>query len=254
MPTHPENELLVTSQDGIDLIKEFESFFANAYQDSGGVWTIGWGHTNNVSPGDTCTREEGEDWLKVDIEETETYVKGAVKVPVNQRQFDALVSLTFNMGIGNLMKSDVLAVLNRGNYDGACRQFTRHNRAKNKNTGELEVYDGLIRRRAAEMALWNLPIHVPADKSPVYPPLAKGEGGVRPDKPSDATNSPITDMVKHSTTVKMLLGVLTSLITLVAQMLEPLKKNPSAAIVLGLAVAGVGGALAWKYKDTKAGR
>jgi len=237
---------MVTSQDGIELIKDFEKFRPNAYPDAG-RWAIGYGHTAGVQPGDTCTQQEAEDFLRLDLEETERYVYGVVQVPLSQHQFDAIVSLTFNMGIGNLMKSDVLRMLNRKNYDGACRQFARHNRS------EGEVMDGLIRRRAAEMALWNLPDHVPSDKSPVSPPIPDREIGAKPDKPSNATETPLSDMVKHSTTVKMLLGVLSSLVAVVAQMLEPLKKNPSAAIIIGLAAAGVGGALVLKYRDTKRG-
>jgi len=237
---------MVTSQDGIDLIKDFEKFRPNAYPDAG-AWAIGYGHTAGVKQGDTCTIEEAEDFLRLDLEETERYVQGVVEVPLTQHQFDAIVSLTFNMGIGNLKKSDVLRMLNRKNYDGACRQFARHNRS------EGEVMNGLIRRRAAEMALWNLPDYVPSDKSPVHPPLPDREVGARPDKPSDATQTPLTDMVKHSSTVKMLIGALGSLVAVVAQLLEPLKKNPSAAIIIGLAAAGIGGALVFKYKDTKRG-
>lgn len=248
MAGHPDIQQLITSQDGIDLIKDFEKLRLRAYQDvPGGTWTIGYGHIDGVEPGDRCTPEEAEDWLKLDLAETENYVKGVVQVPLGQHQFDALVSLTFNMGIGNLMKSDVLRMLNRGNYAGAMRQFARHNTAKGK------VERGLIRRRAAEMALFNLPDEAVADKSPVSPPLPPESVGIKPDGTSDATPTPLKDMIMHSRTVQTLLAAFVSLVATVAQLLAPLKENPTAAIVLGLALGGIGFALIRKYYDTKRG-
>lgn len=249
MAGHPDIQQLVTSQDGIDLIKDFEKLRLKAYVDvPGGTWTIGYGHIKDVYPGQKCTPEEAEDWLRLDLEETENYVKSVVQVPLTQHQFDALVSLTFNMGIGNLMKSDVLRMLNRGNYAGAMRQFARHNTAKGK------VERGLIRRRAAEMALFNLPDEALADKSPVSPPLPPESVGVKPDdKPSDATPTPLRDMIMHSKTVQALLAAFVSLTATVAQLLAPLKENPMAAVVIGLALGGIGFALIRQYYDTKRG-
>lgn len=252
MAGHPDIQNLRTSPDGIELIKEFESFFPDAYLDPVNVWTIGWGHTESVSEGDHITRDEGEVLLQGDLIETEGYIKNIIKVPLTQHQFDALVSICFNMGIGNLQKkTEIVKLTNRGNYAAACADFGYHFSGTDRNTNESKEFDGLKRRRAAEMALWNLPDHVASDKSPISPPLQKGEGGITPDKPKNASDSPLKDMVEQSTTVKLLLGVLTSLVTLVAQLLEPLKKNPSAAIVIGIAMAGVLGTLAWKYKDVK---
>ena len=248
MAGHPDIQQRVISQDGIDLIKDFEKLRLKAYVDvPGGTWTIGYGHIDGVFPGQKCTPEEAEDWLRLDLEETENYVKGVVTVPLTQHQFDAVVSLTFNMGIGNLMESDVLRMLNRSNYAGASRQFARHNTSGGK------VYKGLIRRRAAEMALFNLPDEAEADKSPVSPPLPAHEQGLKTEGASDATATPMKDMLMHSRTVQALLAAFVSLTATVAQLLAPLKENPMAAVVIGLALGGIGFALIRQYYDTKKG-
>lgn len=252
MAGHPDIQDMRISSDGLELIKEFESFFPDAYLDPVNVWTIGWGHIEGVSEGDHISMKEGEVLLQGDLIETEGYVKNIIKVPLTQHQFDALVSICFNMGIGNLQKkTEIVKLTNRGNYAAACQDFGYHVSGTDRVTHESKEFDGLRRRRAAEMALWNLPDHVESDKSPISPPIQKGEGGIIPDKPKNASDSPLKDMVEQSTTVKLLLGILTSLVTLVAQLLEPLKKNPSAAIVIGIAMAGVLSTLAWKYKDVK---
>ena len=86
-----------TSQRGINLIKRFEGFSARAYQDSVGIWTIGYGHTgNNVIRGLIITPAQAESLLRKDVHEAENDVKRQVKVQLTQNQFDALVSWTYN--------------------------------------------------------------------------------------------------------------------------------------------------------------
>lgn len=255
MAGHPDIQDMHTSADGIELIKAFESFFPHAYRDPVGVWTIGWGHTDGVEEGDVINEEEGETYLKTDLRETERYLKHYVQVPLTQHQFDALVSLVFNMGIGNFVKSDVYKFLNRGNYAEACKQFSRYVNGTHRDTGETEEFPGLVRRRAAEMALWNLPDHVASDKSPVSPPLPKGEGGVRADadKPVERPNADVMkDLVVHSGEAQALLSAMAGLTGAVSAMLQPLRENPAAAIVLGLVGAGLVVALIIKFYNAKA--
>lgn len=256
MGGHPDIQEMRTSADGIELIKEFEDFFPNAYRDPVGVWTIGWGHTDGVEEGDVITKEEGEVYLAADLRETERYIKHYVQVPLTQHQFDALVSLVFNMGIGNFVKSSVYKFLNRGNYAEACKQFSRYVNGTHRDTGETEKFEGLVRRRAAEMALWNLPDHVPSDKSPIWPPLNEmGEGGVKADvdKPVERpTTDVLKDLVTKSGETQALLTAMSGLVTAVSTMLQPLKENPVAAIVLGLVGAGLVAALVIKFYNAKA--
>lgn len=137
------------SQKGIDLIKSFEGLELKAYIDSVGVTTIGYGSTGtHVSIGMTITKEQAEQLLKKDFERFEKGVSDLVKVPLNQNQFDALVSFSFNLGLGNLKSSALLKKLNASDYIGASKEFERWNRAGNK------VLAGLTRRRIAERDLF----------------------------------------------------------------------------------------------------
>jgi len=137
------------SQDGIDLIKHFEGCELEAYRCSGNVPTIGYGHTSDVSDGDSCTLQEAEELLTIDLEEFERYVDKYVEVALEQHQFDALVSWTFNLGPSNLKSSTLLRVLNDDDYDGVPQQIKRWNKAGGK------VLDGLVRRREAEARMFS---------------------------------------------------------------------------------------------------
>ena len=109
-----------------------------------GVWTIGYGHTKDVQPGDEWSEDHANHMLEVEMEEYEGYVSTAVTVPLSQNQFDALVSWVYNFGNGNLTSSTMLKVLNSGDYDGVPAQIKRWNKAGGK------VLEGLTRRRQAE--------------------------------------------------------------------------------------------------------
>ena len=96
-----------TSEYGINLIKHFEGCVLTAYKCPAGVWTIGYGHTKDVQPGDEWSESHANHMLEVELEEYENYVNTAVKVPLQQNQFDALVSWTYNLGGGNLNASTI---------------------------------------------------------------------------------------------------------------------------------------------------
>ena len=134
---------------GVDLIKHFESCKLTAYQDSVGIWTIGWGHTGSVKKGDIWTQGEADNILLNDLDKFEGYVNQYVKVPLTQNQFDALVSWTFNLGPGNLKSSTMLTKLNEKKYDEVPSQMKRWNKAGGK------VLCGLERRRNAEAAMFS---------------------------------------------------------------------------------------------------
>ena len=138
-----------TSEVGIELIKEFEGCKQVAYQDSVGVWTIGYGHTKDVYEGQLSIKKTCERFLAEDLQEFEDYVEAIVEVSLSQNQFDALVAWTFNLGPGNLLKSTMLRKLNEGDYDAVPDEMRRWNKAGG------EVLNGLIRRRDAEAKLFN---------------------------------------------------------------------------------------------------
>lgn len=145
-----------TSSKGIDLIKKYEGLELKAYPDPGtgsDPWTIGYGCTiypsgEKVMPGDVITEEEAEEYLKHDLEQFEGYVNLYVDAPLNQNQFDALVSFTYNLGPHNLQTSTLLKELNRGNYQGAAAQFGRWVNAAGRKLS------GLVKRREAEKQLF----------------------------------------------------------------------------------------------------
>ena len=142
-----------TSDKGIALIKQFEGCKLTAYQDSVGVWTIGYGWTKPVDgkplrAGMTIKQETAERLLKTGLVSYESDVSRLVKVGLTQGQFDALVSFTYNLGARSLSTSTLLRKLNAGDYAGAADEFLRWNKAGGK------VLNGLTRRREAERALF----------------------------------------------------------------------------------------------------
>lgn len=137
-----------TSGAGKILIQRFEGLRTSAYKDSGGVWTIGYGHTRTAAAlgdaGITLTTSECDRLFEGDILEAEKVVVALVKVQLSQGQFDALVSFVFNVGRGHFADSTLLKKLNASDYAGAAAEFERWVKAEGKTLA------GLVRRRKAE--------------------------------------------------------------------------------------------------------
>lgn len=169
MPLRDVNEATV------DLVKTFEGLpdgdsstgNFNPYLDPVGIWTIGWGHAiawqgqwlrgesnraqaQALYPGG-ITLDQATSLLHADLINAGRDVSLVVTAPVNDNQFGALVSFTFNLGIGNLRSSTLLKKLNAGDYAGAAAEFPRWNKANG------QVLPGLVKRRAAEQQLFLLP-------------------------------------------------------------------------------------------------
>ena len=136
------------SNNGLDLVKHFEGLVLEAYKCPAGVWTIGYGHTKDVQPGDSWSEDHADHMLEVEMEEYEKYINDLVEVELNQNQFDAMVSWVYNLGSSNLQASTLLKVLNAGDYEGVPAQIMRWNKAGGK------VLEGLTRRRQAEADLF----------------------------------------------------------------------------------------------------
>jgi lysozyme len=142
-----------TSQVGINLITSFEDLVLTAYDDGVGVWTIGFGTTvypdgTKVKKGDTCTAEQAKAYFAYDLKRFENAVNSGLIVLVNQNQFDALVSLTYNIGETAFKKSTLLELLNANKLAAAADEFPKWNK------GGGQVLKGLVRRRAAERVLF----------------------------------------------------------------------------------------------------
>lgn len=141
-----------TSQTGVDLIKKFEGCVLKAYKDPVGVLTIGYGHTGSVKAGQVITKAKAEELLKGDLKRFEDGVEKYVRVSLNQNQFDALVSFSYNLGLGNLQSSDLLEYINKKDFKSAAKEIPLWCHAGGK------VLAGLVKRRAAEMALFVKPV------------------------------------------------------------------------------------------------
>lgn len=141
------------SPSGVDLICNFEGLRLKAYDDGVGVWTIGFGTTKypngiRVKKGDTCTLDQAKAYMQNDLKSFEQTVNNTVKVPLNQNQFDALVSLAYNIGTNAFSKSTLVKKLNSNDIRGAADQFDLW-----VNAGG-ERMQGLVNRRTVEKALF----------------------------------------------------------------------------------------------------
>lgn len=150
-----------TSERGIKLITEFEGFRSEAYLDVVGVPTIGYGFTENVKLGDTITRAEAAERLRKELAKYEKGVLDACTIQPNQNELDAFVCFAFNVGVGGFRKSSVLRSHNRGDKQAAARAFALWANAGGK------VFPGLVRRRAAEAALYLEPCAQGLEATPV---------------------------------------------------------------------------------------
>lgn len=134
-------------------VKQWEGLRLETYKDSGGVLTIGYGHTNNcggvrVTPDMKITEAQAEAFLIHDLTQFERCVEESVKVPLTDSQFGALVSFCYNVGTANFKRSTLLKKLNKGLYHCVPEELQRWNRVR----GRTSV--GLSNRRMAECGLW----------------------------------------------------------------------------------------------------
>jgi len=143
-----------TSQKGIDFIKKMESLELHAYKCAAGVWTIGYGHTGfEVVPGMEITPEDAEMFLRNDLSDFELFISGVMRrnsVDLNQDQFDALVSLAFNIGKKNFGNSTLLkkVIADANDLRAISREWIKWIHAKST------PLRGLMKRRAMELMIY----------------------------------------------------------------------------------------------------
>lgn len=152
---------MMPSDAALTLLKQFEQgpkggFAAVAYRCPAGKQTVGWGHV--IRPNERIqtpfSEADAEQLLLKDLDRVWPAVRAAVRVPVTQAMFDALVCFAFNVGIGAFLGSTLLARLNSGDYAGASDQFLRWNKARDPQSGLMRALAGLTKRRNAERALF----------------------------------------------------------------------------------------------------
>jgi len=190
-----------TNRAGIDLIRKWEGCRLTAYQDSVGVWTIGYGLTTAaglgpVQKGMTITQQQADDYLVRALVKYEAAVVRALTRAPNENQFAAMVSLCYNIGPGAFAKSSIAKKFNAGDAAGAADAFRLWNKAGGK------VLQGLVNRREDERRLFLTPAK-PVDA--VKPELAP-----IPPNPTETPSAPVPEA--GTSIAALLLGAAVALI------------------------------------------
>ena len=145
----------------LDLIKSFEGLRLKVYRDPVKLLTVGYGHLilprDGLKFGDAISQEGADELLQQDLAMAINIVESFVRIPLNDNQFGALVSFTFNLGGGNLLRSSLFRHLNLGDYKTAADRFLLWTRAGGR------VLPGLVRRRKAERELFLSPVSMKGD-------------------------------------------------------------------------------------------
>lgn len=177
-----------TSKAGIALIKSFEGYRPRAVPLGDGRWTIGYGHTKSAREGLKITRAEAEGVLRAyDLPPIELFIRRSILSPINQNEFDALVSFAFNLGLEAFRTSDVLETFNTGDHLRTADLMNGWRQARIN--GRLVTVDALVRRRAAERALFlEHPAGRPIAPSPVIRPE---RAGALPIADEDVVDAPL---------------------------------------------------------------
>ena len=134
---------------GLQLIKDFEKLSLKSYRDSGGVWTVGYGHTGpDVGRWTRVSKRKANSLLEEDVSATERAVADAIQVKTTQNQFNAMVSLAFNVGVTNFRQSTLLRLHNKRAFTSASREFTKWSKVNGRTS------KGLLIRREKEAKLY----------------------------------------------------------------------------------------------------
>ncbi len=170
MPHRPVSEA------GLQLLMSFEGCRHYAARLADGRWTIGYGHTRSARKGAVVTQADARALLLYDLIEVSPALESLVQAPLNQNQFDALACFVFNIGLDNFRQSAVLPLVNAGAMLAAAHAIEQWREAVID--GEAVVVGGLVRRRAAEKALFLAP---PAGWEPVPTALVQPQLDRDPD-------------------------------------------------------------------------
>lgn len=158
---------LVPSPNAYALLRQLEGFRTQAYPDSGGIWTIGYGSTrwldnSAIRAGQTCTLQQAEQLLEIKVQEFMTEVSKYIHVVLNQNQIDAIAIFVYNVGASAFESSTLLKYLNQQNYDEAANQFVWQDAAGYHGWVHVNgvVNQGLVKRRQVEQNLFKTPVTI----------------------------------------------------------------------------------------------
>jgi lysozyme len=139
----------MTSRAGRELIRQFEGERLESYRCPANKWTISVGVCGpHVTEGMKITQAESDELFAATLRTFELAINKLITAPVSQNQFDAIISLVYNIGLGNFQRSTLLRLLNQGRHRDAVLEFTRWSFANG------QQMPGLLRRRRAEMAMF----------------------------------------------------------------------------------------------------
>lgn len=224
---------------GLDLIKRFEGLRTESYDDGFGTWTIGYGHTAGVAPGQRISAAEAERMLSDDLATYEARVRQLCTRAPSSNELAAMVSLAFNIGVGAFQRSTALRKHNAGDPVGAAEAFKLFRRA-----GGREV-PGLLRRRNAEAALYLTPTNDDRPGVQTVDPETPPPAGATPDN----NRGPIANLAAQvAAAVVALAGVAEPF----KNALDTVGLGPFAPyIALACAAVGIGLAGVWIYRRIK---
>jgi GH24 family phage-related lysozyme (muramidase) len=175
---------LKVSRAGVELIKSFEGLRQTATRLPDGRWTLGYGHTFSAREGARVTQEDADALLRFDLLPIVDAINNLVVVPLNQNQFDALVSFCFNIGVENFTASTVLKRINEGRMNEAAQAMDAWRSAEFN--GQTYVLAPLIRRRAAEKSLFQTPDSVDPALGMTVRPVEDASAQLAPETPAPA--------------------------------------------------------------------
>lgn len=188
-------ERMRISSAGLELIKTFEGLRETAVRLPDGRWTIGYGHARTAREGLTIAAKDAQDLLVHDLRSIESAVSVLIYAPLLQGQFDALVSLAFNISLGQFRDSEIVRNLNAGDYLAAANGFDLWRKARIN--GRVMVVDALVRRRAAEKSMF---LQHPSGPSPAPTPMVTPELDFNGDVPPrrEPPRQPMSDDIEQN--------------------------------------------------------
>lgn len=240
---HPEK----VSEVGVELVKKFEGLhkvgedgLIYPYMCPAGKLTQGYGETKGIKKGITWTKSECEQRLIASLCDHAEVIYKAVKVPLTQNQFDAILSFVYNLGGPNFRSSTLLKKLNAEEYDEVPEQLMRWNKARVN--GKLKALAGLTRRRTAEAELFSKDVKSPDEDG----------GEVMVQKPQANALKPLS---KSKTMVGAGVGGVAVGLSEVSSQLEGFisYSDTLKTVFLVLAIAGIALAAYSRFKDHKEG-
>lgn len=236
---------------GVLEIARSEGCRLRAYRDIAGVWTIGWGETEGVRPGDVMSQEEADRLLCSRLSEKSMHVGSLLTRRATPHQLAAMVSLAYNVGVDAFARSTVLRAHNAGDRLAAARAFGLWNKARIN--GVLEEVRGLTARRARESALY---LTMDSAYTPPLDELPDTAAGAVQDMPAAEPESRMSDSpIARSGAVSLLSGAVAMASSMSADVREVaagLGVDPLQAVAL--IALGVGAAVLWhRYRQRREG-